>query len=366
MLRILETIKGLLWILITFVDIIIYARFNFSWLLHLKTRRQQKSVPKSLAVALALRRQGQPEIRSADEDLTVQKDPDPNRCWIYAYFDAYCNLAEILLMLLRIKHHLGLAKLSERDCHLLYSHSNAFSIPDPLPDFLGHFGKHRFARRMIGIYGLNRFLRIPSTGFWHLWRDPNQLKELRQNILTAHAIKPNRPIAKATNILLLSRGPAYFNRQDNLTYRRLWNEEQILAALTARFPKTRLARMETMPLREQLQLINTTQILIGMHGAGLAHSLFLPDGAAVLELFPCHFFPHYTYTFYMMAVGRRLSYSRYIQPLPWREKASFAFRAMKKRYPRRYHLIPGDYSQIPPQTIVRKVVALARRIENRQ
>lgn len=37
--------------------------------------------------------------------------------------------------------------------------------------------------------------------------------------------------------------------------------------------------------RHQLQVIQQTDILIGMHGAGLTHLLFLPDWAAVFELY---------------------------------------------------------------------------------
>ena len=36
--------------------------------------------------------------------------------------------------------------------------------------------------------------------------------------------------------------------------------------------------------REQLMVMQNTDILIGMHGAGLTHLLFLPDWAAVFEL----------------------------------------------------------------------------------
>jgi protein O-GlcNAc transferase len=35
---------------------------------------------------------------------------------------------------------------------------------------------------------------------------------------------------------------------------------------------------------EQLSEIQDTDVLIGMHGAGLTHLLFLPDWAAVVEL----------------------------------------------------------------------------------
>ena len=41
------------------------------------------------------------------------------------------------------------------------------------------------------------------------------------------------------------------------------------------------------PFDKQLKIIRTTDILIGIHGAGLTHMLFLPDWAAVFELYDC-------------------------------------------------------------------------------
>lgn len=42
-----------------------------------------------------------------------------------------------------------------------------------------------------------------------------------------------------------------------------------------------------MPLVEQFRLTHNSDVLIGMHGAGLTHLLFLPDWAAVFELYAC-------------------------------------------------------------------------------
>ncbi len=41
------------------------------------------------------------------------------------------------------------------------------------------------------------------------------------------------------------------------------------------------------PYREQMEVIRNTDILVGIHGAGLAHMLFLPDWAVVFELYDC-------------------------------------------------------------------------------
>lgn len=39
--------------------------------------------------------------------------------------------------------------------------------------------------------------------------------------------------------------------------------------------------------RDQLKIIHNTDILIGMHGAGLTHLLFLPKWGALFELYNC-------------------------------------------------------------------------------
>ena len=36
-----------------------------------------------------------------------------------------------------------------------------------------------------------------------------------------------------------------------------------------------------------MQIIRNTDILVGIHGAGLTHMLFLPDWAVVFELYDC-------------------------------------------------------------------------------
>ena len=43
----------------------------------------------------------------------------------------------------------------------------------------------------------------------------------------------------------------------------------------------------SIPFKDQLKIIQNTDILVGIHGAGLAHMLFLPDWAAVFELYDC-------------------------------------------------------------------------------
>uniref|UniRef100_A0AC34QA07 EGF domain-specific O-linked N-acetylglucosamine transferase n=1 Tax=Panagrolaimus sp. JU765 TaxID=591449 RepID=A0AC34QA07_9BILA len=44
---------------------------------------------------------------------------------------------------------------------------------------------------------------------------------------------------------------------------------------------------KTIPFLKQIEITHNSDIFIGMHGAGLTHMLFLPEWAAVFELFNC-------------------------------------------------------------------------------
>lgn len=42
-----------------------------------------------------------------------------------------------------------------------------------------------------------------------------------------------------------------------------------------------------MPFKKQLEITRNSDIFIGIHGAGLTHMMFLPDWAAIFELYNC-------------------------------------------------------------------------------
>eukprot|EP00995_Heteronema_vittatum_P010757 NODE_6281_length_461_cov_180.398058_g4764_i0.p2 GENE.NODE_6281_length_461_cov_180.398058_g4764_i0~~NODE_6281_length_461_cov_180.398058_g4764_i0.p2 ORF type:complete len:131 (-),score=58.11 NODE_6281_length_461_cov_180.398058_g4764_i0:67-429(-) len=50
-----------------------------------------------------------------------------------------------------------------------------------------------------------------------------------------------------------------------------------------------LLELHTLPFGKQIRAVRSTNILLGAHGAGLAHLLWLPLEAVVVEIFPVGF-----------------------------------------------------------------------------
>lgn len=71
-------------------------------------------------------------------------------------------------------------------------------------------------------------------------------------------------------------------------YRNIVNLEEIVSKLSPYYQVT-VANFshQRPPFKHQMSLIRKTDILVGIHGAGLTHMLFLPDWAAVFELYHC-------------------------------------------------------------------------------
>uniref|UniRef100_A0A8C3YL64 EGF domain-specific O-linked N-acetylglucosamine transferase n=1 Tax=Catagonus wagneri TaxID=51154 RepID=A0A8C3YL64_9CETA len=73
-------------------------------------------------------------------------------------------------------------------------------------------------------------------------------------------------------------------------YRKILNQNELVNALkTVSTFEVRIVdyKYKELGFLDQLRITHNTDVFIGMHGAGLTHLLFLPDWAAVFELYNC-------------------------------------------------------------------------------
>ena len=103
--------------------------------------------------------------------------------------------------------------------------------------------------------------------------------------------------------------------------RKIKNENEVIEVLGKAMPEDNISRvmMENLSMKEQLKIISGTDILIGMHGAGLSHVLFLPSTSGVIELLP-HYVSPANKHFQAMAKWRQLSYIMWRNEDPHLEK----------------------------------------------
>ncbi|OBT76025.1 hypothetical protein VF21_03487 [Pseudogymnoascus sp. 05NY08] len=75
---------------------------------------------------------------------------------------------------------------------------------------------------------------------------------------------------------------------DRLSTRRLLEQDTHLAALRAHIPHLKVQSIDfaTLSFAEQIKVVRDTDILVGVHGAGLTHAMFLPESAVVVEILP--------------------------------------------------------------------------------
>lgn len=69
-------------------------------------------------------------------------------------------------------------------------------------------------------------------------------------------------------------------------YRKILNEAELINALNKSKDLfvQKVTYNRNISFKKQLEITRNSDVLIGIHGAGLTHSLFLPDWAAVFEL----------------------------------------------------------------------------------
>jgi protein O-GlcNAc transferase len=104
------------------------------------------------------------------------------------------------------------------------------------------------------------------------------LRVFTERVLNYYNIPVKRPERKQLTVTLI----------DRRSSRRLRDQETYLSVLRQRFPdvKIELVDFAGLSLPAQIRLVRSTDLLVGVHGAGLTHALFLPKESTVVEILP--------------------------------------------------------------------------------
>ena len=181
----------------------------------------------------------------------------------------------------------------------------------------------------------------PVSDYHH--KSIGDTEEYRAFVLSRHGINSNGAQLSCPKIkitIIIRRNAVYHPRNtEGKVGRKIFNEPELIQALMNAFPDAcvQAIMMEALPFHLQLEIISQTDLLIGMHGAGMSHTLFLPQHAAVLELFSKGF-----------KLGR-----------PWFECYQGIARWRGLKYDTWENFdpsteMPYDYTIVPPDIVVQK------------
>jgi len=118
-------------------------------------------------------------------------------------------------------------------------------------------------------------------------------------------------IISRQNYVTHARNPAAVVR------RKIANEPELEATVRMRNPNfhIRSVHLERLTLEQQLRLVASSDVLIGMHGAGLTHAIFLPDKSGLVEMVPGRLASGNRH-FQAIARWRRIEYERWTSQRP--------------------------------------------------
>ncbi|KAL4226680.1 hypothetical protein ACF0H5_014661 [Mactra antiquata] len=157
------------------------------------------------------------------------------------------------------------------------------------------------------VWGISGYDSVMNT---HSSNDLPLVEEFKQFVYQRYQLRTRRKLnCKKLNILAIFRRDyvAHPRNPTGRVSRKIKNEEEMLDAIKVLLPSHNVkgSQIDLLDMDKQLELIAKTDILIGMHGAGLSHTLFLPQHAGLVELFPDYW---YDIHFKAMARWRRLKY----------------------------------------------------------
>ena len=187
-----------------------------------------------------------------------------------------------------------------------------------------------FKQLVWGIIGYNSLMTT------YLSANPPLYEEFRSHFLTSFRIDESRQLnCKSPSILFIWRRDyvAHPRNPSGTVSRKISNEEQLVSYVQRNNKNASVhgIQFDQYNMTQQLQFIVKADVLVGMHGAGMTHVLFLPKWAAVIELVPSYWSASSEH-FQAIAAWRNLVYERWMNNDPHAE-------------------IPNQSTNVPPHVI---------------
>jgi hypothetical protein len=156
--------------------------------------------------------------------------------------------------------------------------------------------------------------------------DPPLVNEFHRFVLSRHGVPDpdvdRRLDCSNVSVLFIWRHDyvAHPRNPAGTVQRKIANEEELISSLSTRRRNLRVrgVQIDKYSMTDQLKMAAESDILVGMHGAGLSHTLFLPRHGALVELVSLSSDYENTH-FADLAIWRGLAYYRWVNTDPRNE-----------------------------------------------
>ncbi|XP_045194951.1 uncharacterized protein LOC123550584 [Mercenaria mercenaria] len=230
----------------------------------------------------------------------------------------YANLYWVMVDLYDIYFLTTFLGLNPNNIHILIVDAHPVSIPDdiwwilfPKVTRIGQasntvmfktlvWGLHRGNSPLLKNGDFNMFPLLEEFKHFVLSKtDPLQnLSDINCNNVTVTIVLRRNYVAHARN-------------PSGRVGRKIFNEQELLKNVSKALKGHTVTgiQLDLLPIDKQIRLASRTDILVGMHGAGLSHVLFVPIHACLIELFPI---THSTLShFEFIARWRKIKYAKW-------------------------------------------------------
>jgi len=169
----------------------------------------------------------------------------------------------------------------------------------------------RFRRLVWSVMGYSSPMKIV------IGPSPPLLEEFRSFFLSSFDVDADRRVdCEKLSVLFIWRRDyvAHPRNPTGFVVRKIRNEARLVDVVRKKMPElqggVRGVQIDALPMRDQLRLVVDADVLVGVHGAGLTHAIFLPRGAGLLELAPNLMWAGSEH-FEAIASWRQLAYQRW-------------------------------------------------------
>lgn len=198
-----------------------------------------------------------------------------------------------------------LLNISTDNVHVLFNENHQTAGP-----YIGLwttlYGRPSSIRNMTNVMLYNQLIwtvSAPSSPIdFHCIKQPPFIHSFREYILDKFAVQTSKSLdCKNVSIFFIKRRDysKEIHGRYRITARKILNEEELVKIIKTRYKNAHVTNfpLDGMEFRDQLKVVTNTDILMGMHGAGMAQVLFLPQHAGVVEFFPAYYpkYPGRTY-----------------------------------------------------------------------